>query len=99
VAWGLNRVGITVDATRPAMLVVSQAWSPGWEARIDGHTVAVVRADGLVQGVPVPAGSHRVVLAYRAPGLRTGFLIAIGTLGAILLMAAVLASISQFRAE
>jgi hypothetical protein len=87
VAWGLNRAGVTVDATRPAMLVLSQAWSPGWEARIDGHAVPVVRADGLVQGVPVPAGSHRVELAYRAPGLRTGFLIAIGTLGAILLVA------------
>ena len=86
VAWGLNRAGITVDATRPAMLVLSQAWSPGWQARIDGHAVPVVRADGLVQGVPVPAGSHRVELAYRAPGLRAGFLIAVGTLAAILLM-------------
>jgi uncharacterized membrane protein YfhO len=89
VAWGLNRVGVTVDATRPAMLVLSQAWSPGWEARIDGHVVPVVRADGLVQGVPVPAGSHRVELAYRAPGLRPGFLVGVGTLGSILLMAAV----------
>jgi len=89
VAWDLNRARVTVDATRSAMLVLSQAWSPGWEARIDGRAAPVVRADGLVQGVPVPAGSHRVELAYRAPGLRTGFLIAIGTLGAILLVAAV----------
>ena len=85
--WGLNRVGVTVDATRSAMLVLSQAWSPGWEARVDGQVVPVVRVDGLVQGVPVPAGSHRVELAYRAPGLRTGFLIAVGTLAAILLAA------------
>ncbi|MCW3034717.1 MAG: hypothetical protein JWM17_29 [Actinobacteria bacterium] len=88
-AWGLNRVGVTVDAARPAMLVLSQAWSPGWEALIDGHVVAVVRVDGLVQGVPVPAGSHRVELAYRAPGLRTGFLIGLGTVIAILVMVAV----------
>ena len=87
VGWGLNRVGVTVDATRPAMLVLSQAWSPGWEARVDGQVVPVVRVDGLVQGVPVPAGSHRVELAYRAPGLRTAFLVAVGTLAAILLAA------------
>jgi len=49
----------------------------------------VVRVDGLVQGVPVPAGSHRVELAYRAPGLRAGFLITLGTLAAVLLMVAV----------
>jgi hypothetical protein len=88
VTWGVNRVGVTVDATRPALLVLSQAWSAGWEALIDGQVVPVVRVDGLVQGVPVPAGSHRVELAYRAPGLRTGFLITLGTLAAILLMAA-----------
>ena len=87
--WGSNRVGVTVDATRPAMLVLSQAWSPGWEAVIDGQVVPVVRVDGLVQGVPVPAGSHRVELAYRAPGLRAGFLVTLGTLAAILLVAAV----------
>jgi hypothetical protein len=88
VTWGVNRVGVSVDATRPALLVLSQAWSAGWEALIDGQVAPVVRVDGLVQGVPVPAGSHRVELAYRAPGLRTGFLITLGTLAAILLMAA-----------
>ena len=87
VAWGLNRAAVSVDATRPAMLVLSQAWSPGWEARIDGRITPVVRVDGLVQGVPVPAGSHRVELAYRAPGLRAGFLIALGTLTILLLVA------------
>jgi uncharacterized membrane protein YfhO len=55
---------------------------------IDGQVAPVVRVDGLVQGVPVPAGSHRVELAYRAPGLRASFLITLGTLAAILLVAA-----------
>src|SRR5207247_7406826 len=99
VAWGLNRAGVTVDATGPAMLVLTPAWSPGWQARIDGKVVPVVRADGLVPGVPVPAGSHRVELAYRAPGLRPAFLLAVGTLGAILLMAAVLPSARRRHAN
>jgi hypothetical protein len=88
VTWGVNRAGVAVDAARPGMLVLSQSWSPGWEAVIDGQDAPVVRVDGLVQGVPVPAGSHRVELAYRAPGLRAGFLITLGTLAAILLVGA-----------
>lgn len=84
VTWGYNQAAVGVDATRPAMVVVSQAWSAGWEARIDGRPAPVVRVDGLVQGVPVPAGSHRVVLAYRAPGLRAGFLIGLATLAILL---------------
>src|SRR5205807_7278788 len=58
VSWGINSVSVAADAARPAMLVVSQAWAPGWRARVDGRTVPVVRVDGLVQGVPVPAGAR-----------------------------------------
>jgi uncharacterized membrane protein YfhO len=65
-------VRVELDADRPAMLVLSQAWFPGWRASVDGRAAPVVRVDGVVQGVPVPAGRHQVDLTYRAPGLRVG---------------------------
>ncbi|MGH9036820.1 MAG: YfhO family protein, partial [Acidimicrobiia bacterium] len=67
-SWSDNEASFDVVAARPAMLVVSQAWLPGWHASVGGKDAAVVRVDGLVQGVPVPAGRHRVVLRYTAPG-------------------------------
>ncbi|HYR61488.1 MAG TPA: YfhO family protein [Actinomycetota bacterium] len=81
--WGTTTVDLSIETTRPAMLVVSQAWSPGWVATIDGRTVPVVRVDGLVQGVPVPAGARRVSLSYHAPGLRLGFLVTLLTVAAL----------------
>jgi uncharacterized membrane protein YfhO len=71
-SWVPERIGVDINADRPAMLVVSQSWLPGWTATIDGKTVPVVRADGIVQAVPVPAGAHHVTLNYMAPGLKTG---------------------------
>ena len=57
------------------MLILSEAWFPGWTAKVDGHSSTVVRADGLVLGTPVPAGMHHVVFEYKAPGALTGGLV------------------------
>lgn len=80
VRWGPSSATVVVDARRPAVLVLSQAWAQGWSATVDGRPAPVVRADGIVSGVPVPAGTHRVELAHRAPGLRAGVAISAATL-------------------
>lgn len=72
IRWGTSSVDVTLEADRAGMLVVSQAWFPGWTASVDGRPAPVVRVDGLVQGVPVGPGTHQVNLSYRAPGLRAG---------------------------
>lgn len=87
--WDWNRVEVGIDADRPALLVVSQAWSPGWKATVDGRSAPVVRANGLVQGVPVGPGKHRVVLRYSAPGLVQGAWLTLATAG-LLVMACLL---------
>lgn len=71
---------VTVNAQRRSMLVVSQAWFPGWKATVDGRSAEVYRVDGVVNGVVVGAGAHRVELFYRAPGLRLGALVSLVTL-------------------
>ncbi len=63
---------VVVNADRPALLVISEAWAPGWTAAADGRPVPVLRTDGVVQGVPVPAGRSVVELRYRPPGLGLG---------------------------
>jgi len=49
------------------LLVVSQPFYPGWQARVDGQPVPIVRADYLLQGVPVDGESRHVELTYRVP--------------------------------
>ena len=75
VTWGRSSARLRVRADRPGLLVVSQAWFPGWTATVDGRAADVVAANGLVTGVPVPAGEHEVVLRYRPPGLTAGALV------------------------
>jgi len=81
--WSQTRVAVDVRADRPGLLVLSQAWMDGWTATVAGHRRPVIRVDGAIQGVPVPAGAGRVVFRYEPPGLALGAGISLGTLAAM----------------
>lgn len=83
---GDERLSIEVDAPAAALLVIADAYDPGWRATIDGLDAAVVRADLALRAVPVPAGVHQVVLSYRPrPLLYGAALTALGLLAWLVL--------------
>jgi uncharacterized membrane protein YfhO len=45
-----------------------------WSATVDGRPAPVLLTDYLMQGVPVPAGTHTVDLTYRDRALGVGLL-------------------------
>jgi hypothetical protein len=59
-----GRLTFDVSPEYDGLLVISQPFYPGWRARVDGQEVPVYRVDGLLQGLPLTAGLHRVELAY-----------------------------------
>lgn len=67
-----TRITFKVDKTRPAVLVLADAWYPGWRATVDGNPAEVVRVDGLFRGVELGEGEHEVVLEYVPASLRWG---------------------------
>jgi hypothetical protein len=83
-AYESERVVVEADADRPALLVLTDAWYPGWKARVDGREVDVERVDYLVRGVPVPAGSHTVEFSYEPASWRVGWIVSLLALLTIL---------------
>jgi hypothetical protein len=49
----------------PGVLVVLEAFDPGWTAAAEGTPVPVLRANGLFRAVRLGEGRHRVRFAYR----------------------------------
>ena len=93
----LDSGDVVVDAREDALLVLSHAWQPGWKATVDGHAAPVLRANGLVLGVPVPAGRHEVHLWFEPPGLRLGALVAVHSTAALFAVSPALAWWSRRR--
>jgi len=59
---------LEVETESPGLLVVSEAWAPGWSARIDGEEVSVLRVGGAFMGVRLVPGRHEVFLSYEPDG-------------------------------
>ena len=72
-----ERVRLRVETPAPGFLVLSDAYDPGWRARLDGAPVQVTRADGLFRAVAVPAGRHEVVMVYAPPSVRRGLMVSL----------------------
>ncbi len=67
-----------VIATRTdaaGFLVISEVYSPGWRAFIDGQEAPLLPTNHALQGVALPAGEHTVELIYDPISLRVGLLI------------------------
>ncbi|HEV7735581.1 MAG TPA: hypothetical protein VGR62_25625 [Candidatus Binatia bacterium] len=60
------------------VLVVADAFAPGWSARVDGVPRRLWQANYLVRGVEVRPGDHVVEMTYDAPGFHTGLAVALG---------------------
>jgi hypothetical protein len=80
-----SSVAYQVTSDRGAFLLRNVAWSPGWEATIDGEAAEVHRANFLMQAVEVPGGAHTVEFRYRPRSFLYGGMI---SLGSLLLLAA-----------
>lgn len=73
--WSVeNRGDLELEVTtgEPALLVLRDAYFPGWTVSLDQEAREVVHVDGAFMGVRVPPGTHRVRFRYRTPGLTLG---------------------------
>ena len=74
------RVRVDIDARQPAVLVLADAFYPGWHATLDGDPLELFPVYYAFRGAIVPAGEHTVVYEYNPVSLRIGFWISTGAL-------------------
>ncbi len=68
-----GREVVRARLSSPGTLVVLNAFSDGWRARVDGQPREVMPANLIFQSVDLDAGEHRVEFEYQTPGLLAGF--------------------------
>lgn len=64
--YGLQSVNIMASAGQAGgFLVLADQFYPGWKAYIDGRGAKIYRANGIMRGVIVPPGAHKIRFVYR----------------------------------
>ncbi len=75
-----ERVRVAVDPARDALLVLADAYYPGWKAFVDGAARPIHRVDHLLRGVVVHPGDREVVFEYRPASFRLGAVLSLAAL-------------------
>ena len=56
---------LSVVCPEPRVLVLADAWYPGWRVTVHGQPAELLRANYAFRGVVVPAGEHNVTFSFR----------------------------------
>ncbi len=72
-----NRIEASVYTNQNSILVLGDAWYPGWYAAVDGKKVSIMKADTVIRAVELPKGDHEVSFGYEPASLSAGLLFTI----------------------
>jgi hypothetical protein len=72
VAYEPERVVLRTTSSTAGLLLLSDAYYPGWQATVDNQATPIYQANALFRGLMVPAGQHEVVFTFRPASVRTG---------------------------
>ncbi len=97
-AFAPETMVINVETPANAILSLAHPDYPGWYATLDGNPVVILRAYGALTAIPVPAGTHEIVLQYDPLIYRIGALLSlVSWLGVSIL--GVIWFVRQYRAS
>jgi hypothetical protein len=65
ISYEPERIELSADTPASALLVLTEANYPGWQAVIDGQEVEIQQTNGLFRGVVVPPGQHAITFTFQ----------------------------------
>jgi len=81
-----ERMTCQVELAAPGLLVIADAWYPGWQALIDGVPGEILRANLLYRAIPLEKGTHEVTLTYEPHSWRLGVIVNLVTIAIMLVI-------------
>jgi hypothetical protein len=79
-----NELSLEVSCPDHGWLLVTDRWSPGWQATVNGKRVEVFGGDFIFRAVPVQQGTNTVTFSYLPAGWPTLLILSWGTLLVVL---------------
>jgi hypothetical protein len=79
-----QQVVVDVDLSSPGLVILADAYYPGWELTVDGKSAPIYRVNLMMRGAAVAAGHHRLVYTYAPLSFTLGGVISVGGITAFL---------------
>jgi len=92
-SWSPTRMTFQTGVPDPAMLVVTDAFTDGWHATVDGTEVPIHRANMVARAVQLPPGNHTIEMWFDVPLFR--WAVRLPTLGLALAFLAMVLHLRQ----
>jgi hypothetical protein len=73
-----GKVVLIANVSTAGWIFLADTWYPGWEARVNGEKVEILRANYLFRAVEVPAGNHEIEFRYRPISFIVGATVSLG---------------------
>ncbi len=67
-----EHIVVGISSQTDGLLLLTEAFYPGWQATVDGEPTTIYQADGYFQGVFVPAGTHEVQFTFAPRSVEYG---------------------------
>jgi hypothetical protein len=78
--YSSERINMRVSTNRPAYLVLSEIYYPGWVATVDGKRTDLLRGNYLFRVIALEKGDHEIQLSFISWPFRIGAFISLMTL-------------------
>lgn len=91
--YSSTRARVRAEANQDAVLVLADAYYPGWEARMNNQRVPIFPVYGLLRGIVVPKGVHEIVFGH----CPMSFVVGLGVSSAVLCASALAAGAWLFK--
>ena len=78
-----EQIAIEAETEHPALLVIAEAWYPGWRAQVNGAQAPCMPVNAWMRGVQVSAGHSQVLLTFHSRFLALGACISLLALGGL----------------
>ena len=70
---GIHHTTIHTESEGNQFLVLSEVFYPErWKATLDGNPIETIKVNGILRGVSVPAGQHKISFTYDQSTFSTG---------------------------
>lgn len=86
IAYSPNHIDIETKSEANSLLVLTDTYYPGWQARVNGTETKIYKADYAFRAISVPPGQNEVEFTYEPESFTAGSKISLVTIGVLCLI-------------